>query len=95
MVLDQIGKYNKIHYNELLSELQPISPKSLADVLIELRESGLVNKSVSKETPLIIEYSLNRNGRELKKAVAPLLKWASIYTRHANCPILYKSIAAH
>lgn len=88
LVLNQIGQHGKAHYNELLKELHPISPKSLADALKEMQTSGLIVKNVERGSPVLVEYSLSNSGRGLREAIVPLLKWASIYTGHTHCPIL-------
>jgi len=88
LVLNQIGGRRKAHYNELLKALQPISPKSLADVLKELQKWGLVVRKVEDGKPQTVTYSLNRDGEALRKSIIPLLEWASAYTDHENCPIL-------
>lgn len=88
LVLDEIGRHGKMHYNELLKELRPISPKSLADVLKELQTAGLIHKEVVDRQRQATEYSLNRHGKELRKSIMPLLEWCTEYTGHADCPIL-------
>ncbi len=88
LVLDEIGKYENIHYNELLKELRPISPKSLADVLKELQNAGLIYKETKSGTRRNTEYTLNKQGKELRKAIMPLLGWCAEYTGHKDCPIL-------
>lgn len=88
LTLNQIGLHDKIHYNELLRELRPISPKSLADILTIMQKSRLIDKNVREGKRTVVEYSLNSNGKELRKSVKPLLKWALVHTNHGGCPIL-------
>ena len=90
LVLNQIGRHGRMRYNQLLHELYPISPKALADVLKEMQDSGLLYKNVKAGRPMAIEYSLSDNGKELRKAIIPLLEWAVANTNHRNCPILSK-----
>lgn len=88
LVLDNIGQYESMHYNELLNKLRPISPKALADVLKELQDVGLIYKKTRSGQRQTTEYSLNKHGKELKNAIMPMLKWCAEYTGHTNCPIL-------
>ena len=90
LVLNQIGRHGRMRYNELLHELHPISPKALADVLKEMQDSALLEKNVKAGKPMVVEYSLSGNGKELRKAIIPLLEWATANTNHRNCPILSK-----
>ena len=90
LVLNQIGRHGRMRYNELLHELHPISPKALADVLKERQDSGLLDKNAKEGRQIVVEYSLSGNGKELRKAIIPLLEWATANTNHRNCPILSK-----
>jgi DNA-binding HxlR family transcriptional regulator len=90
LVLNQIGRHGRMRYNELLHELHPISPKALADVLKEMQDSGLLDKNAKEGRQIVVEYSLSGNGKELRKAIIPLLEWATANTNHRNCPILSK-----
>lgn len=92
MVLDRIGEHGNVRYNELLEMLMPISPKALADVLKELQKAKLINKNEKGGKYVITSYSLNGSGKELRRVVVPLLKWAAFYTGHTNCPIISHSV---
>lgn len=91
-MLDQIGERDSVHYNELLVTLRPISPKALSDVLKELQKANLINRYEKKGRPTIISYSLNESGKDLRRVVVPLLKWAAFYTGHTDCPIISHSL---
>lgn|SRR5487761_882242 len=88
LVLNQIGRHERMRYNELFNELSGISPKSLADTLKELQSTNLIRREIKEGAPPKVEYSLTRDGEALRESIIPLLKWASIYTHHGKCPIL-------
>ena len=88
LVLNQIGNHGRIRYNQLFNELSGISPKSLADALKQLQEVNLIARKIKEGAPPKVEYSLTREGKDLREAVIPLLSWAARYTNHLSCPIL-------
>ncbi len=72
-----IGNHKKLRYNEILAKLEGISPKSLADRLKELKQEGLIRREAFAEIPPRVEYSLTKDGEELRRAITPLMSWAS------------------
>ena len=88
LILNQIGNHERIRYNKIFHELSGISPKSLSDTLKELQKTNLVKRSIIEGSPPKVEYSLTKQGADLRESVIPLLKWAASYTHHKSCPIL-------
>jgi DNA-binding HxlR family transcriptional regulator len=86
--LNIIGVEEKIGFNGILNRIDGISPKALSDVLKQMESMGLVKKVIINSSPPRVEYSLTTEGKRLRKAVIPLLKWAADYTGHYDCPIL-------
>ena len=75
-----IGNNKKLRYNEIMTKLGGISPKSLADRLKELKLQGLVKREAFAEIPPRVEYSLTEDGEELRNKMMPLMEWASSRT---------------
>jgi len=73
-----IGNNQKLRFNEIMKNLEGISPKTLADILKQLEATGLIKREAFAEIPPRVEYSLTKDGVELRKAIKPLLEWASI-----------------
>lgn len=71
-----IGNHKKLRYNEILAKLEGISPKSLADRLKELELKGLIKREAFAEIPPRVEYSLTKDGEELRRSIIPLMDWA-------------------
>ncbi len=72
-----IGNHKKLRYNEISAKLGSISPKSLTDRLKELERAGLIKREAFAEIPPRVEYSLTKDGVELRNKMVPLMEWAS------------------
>lgn len=83
-----LGSYGRLRFNDLRKELRGITPKSLADILKALEASGIVRREAFREIPPRVEYSLTRDGAQLREAVVPLLQWAVGRSREKDCIIL-------
>ena len=77
-----------------MNELQPISPKTLADTLKELKNNNLVKREPFNEIPPRVDYTLTRNGDELRQAILPILQWAiskkGTVIAHCSCSMIEK-----
>ncbi len=51
-----------VRFNSLLRELPGSNKQSIATALRELEEAGILDKTIVKEKPLHIEYSLSEKG---------------------------------
>ena len=78
LIISAIGNNQKLRYNELEKKLGEISPKTLADRLKELVNANLIKRETFAEIPPRVEYSLTKEGIELRNAIMPLMKWASL-----------------
>ena len=77
LIINTLGNHSRMRFNALEHELSGISPKTLADTLKVLRDENLVGRESFAEIPPRVEYFLTEEGRELRKAIVPLLSWAS------------------
>ncbi|MBS7651438.1 MAG: helix-turn-helix domain-containing protein [Candidatus Bathyarchaeia archaeon] len=97
LVINTLGNHKVLRYNELMDELKGISPKSLADTLKTLCTQGLVQRKYMAEIPPKVQYSLTDDGKELWRAIEPLVQWALSRggkTSH-RCVTKYKNLKAH
>ncbi len=78
LIISAIGNNQKLRYNELEKKLDKISPKTLADRLKELENTNIIKRETFAEIPPRVEYSLTKEGAELRDAVMPLIKWVSL-----------------
>jgi DNA-binding HxlR family transcriptional regulator len=97
LIINAIGNYGRLRFNRLMEELHGISPKTLSDTLKELRAEGLIKRESFAEIPPRVEYSLTKDGIDLRKSIIPLLEWAA--TRNSinkeRCVPTYRGIPAH
>jgi len=72
-----IGNNHKLRFSEIMRNLEGISPKTLTTILKQLEKSGLIKREAFAEIPPRVEYSLTKDGVELRNAIKPLMKWAA------------------
>lgn len=93
LIINTIGNSHKIRYSEIRDILVEINSKVLSDRLKELEEAGLIKREAYAEIPPRVEYSLTEDGKALRKAIVPLMKW--VYSKNTEstntpCDIAYK-----
>lgn len=96
LIINAVGNYGSLRFNELMEELRGISPKTLADTLKQLQSERLLKRESFAEIPPRVEYTLTRDGQGLREAVVPILKWAA--TRRGSktkCSQAYRKMPAH
>jgi len=88
LIVACLGNSAKMRYNQIFNELKGISPKTLADTLKDLSAAGIISRQTYNEIPPKVEYSLTKDGRELRDAVLPMIEWAVDRSSHKDCVIL-------
>ena len=76
-IITTIGNFKKLRFNDILSKVEGITGKTLAERLKELKILELVIRTVYNEIPPRVEYELTQKGEELMKAIVPLIEWAA------------------
>ena len=94
-VVNALGNRGTLRFNDLMKELNGISPKTLSDTLKELHNEEIIRRESFAEIPPRVEYSLTEKGAELRKAIIPLLKWAATKKHAPNHKCNYNKIPAH
>ena len=61
-------------FSELRVDIPPVSPKVLSQRLRELRERGVLERSVLPTSPPSVEYSLTPLGRQLIPALTAIVE---------------------
>ena len=97
LIINAIGNRGKLRFNDLIGELGCVSPKTLSDTLKDLQKEGLITREAFAEIPPRVEYSLTRDGVELRKSIIPLLEWAATRENMSRerCASMHKRIPAH
>jgi DNA-binding HxlR family transcriptional regulator len=97
LLINEIGNHKRIRYNNLMKELQGITPKTLADILKELVKHGLVMREPFNEIPPRVDYTLTHDGEQLREAIIPILQWAisrkGTVVAHCSCSLIEKGKA--
>jgi len=75
LIINAIGIYGRLRFNRLMEELHGISPRTLSDRLKQLHAEGLIEREFFAEIPPRVEYSLTKDGVELRESITPLLEW--------------------
>jgi len=76
LIISILGNHERLRFNDLMGILEGISPKSLTDLLKELRKEGLIQREAFSEIPPRVEYFLTDDGKQLCYAIIPLIRWA-------------------
>jgi DNA-binding HxlR family transcriptional regulator len=63
-------------YSVLRDAIPEISDTLLSERLRELEEAGIVTRTVTPSTPVLIEYGLSEQGRDLAVVIDGLSAWA-------------------
>jgi DNA-binding HxlR family transcriptional regulator len=97
LIINALCNRGKLRFNDLMKELGGISPKTLSDTLKELQTEKLIEREAFAEIPPRVEYSLSQDGKELGRAIMPLLKWASTRenSKSKKCASAYQGMPAH
>jgi len=97
LIINAIGNYGRLRFNELMEELHSISPKTLADTLKQLQNERLLKRESFAEIPPRVEYSLTEDGQGLRKAVVPILQWAATRqgSERKKCSATFRKMRAH
>jgi DNA-binding HxlR family transcriptional regulator len=76
LIISILGHHGRMRFNDLMSALEGISPKSLTDLLKDLQKEGLIHREAFSEIPPRVEYFLTDEGEQLCEAIVPLIQWA-------------------
>ena len=96
-MVNAIGNRGTLRFSQMMEELKGISPTTLTDTLQELQREGLIRRESFAEIPPRVEYSLTKDGTQLRRAILPLLQWASTRSPpfKKRCAARYRQIPAH
>lgn len=80
-IIELLDANGPMRYTELQDALGTKSTSTLAKVLDDLVDAGLVERRRHHEIPPRVEYEITPRGRELDARLEPLLEWiAGAYT---------------
>jgi DNA-binding HxlR family transcriptional regulator len=71
-------------FSDIGDAVAPISDTLLSERLKQLEADGIVRRDVTPSTPVLIEYRLTDEGRDLEGVIEELRRWAE---RWAETPV--------
>lgn len=74
-ILCKLLTKGNMRFNQLMRELEAVSPRILTKQLRELEKDGLVIRTVHTSIPISVEYSISERGRSLAPALVLLAQW--------------------
>ncbi len=66
---------NDLRYNEILKNMENITPKSLSESLKKLNQNNIIRRTVLSTQPFTVIYGLTEKGSELIKHLNGLEEW--------------------
>jgi DNA-binding HxlR family transcriptional regulator len=66
----------RVRYAVLREAIPDITDRMLSERLRELEDEGLVERHVTPDVPVRVEYELTAKGRSLEKAITAIAEWA-------------------
>ena len=70
---------NQNKFSQFLSSIEGINTKTLSIRLKELEEFGLIERKVTQQRPLQVEYSLTKKGKALEPVLAVMAEFSLQY----------------
>ena len=79
LILCSLQTKEVMRYKDLMNAIPDISQKMLSGTLKRLEEDKLITRTMYKEIPPRVEYSLTEMGQELMPAVQLMIQWAQMH----------------
>ena len=72
-----IGDRRVMRFSDLRSEMDDMSSSTLTIRIAELERAGLINRKMFAEIPPRVEYTLTKEGKDMRKSLFALSKFAT------------------
>ncbi|WP_423747565.1 helix-turn-helix domain-containing protein (plasmid) [Haladaptatus sp. SPP-AMP-3] len=79
VIIEHLLVHDNLRYAELSDAIEGISDKVLSDTLEDLEEYRLVDRTVTDDRPVRVEYSLTEAGTALETVIDAVSDWTDIY----------------
>jgi len=86
VVIDRLLAAGPCGFSELEERVDGISSKVLSDVLDDLEEKRLINRTIVSEKPVRTEYSLTEHGESLESVIDAMHEWGEQHLTEAEEP---------
>lgn len=84
---------SKKHYGEFLNSEEKIATNILADRLVLLEQSGIVNKKQDDNHKSKLVYSLTQKGLDLLPVLTEIILWSAKYDENTAADVGYVEMA--
>jgi DNA-binding HxlR family transcriptional regulator len=74
-------------FGRLRRAIPNATEKMIIQQLRELEAAGIVNRRVFREVPPRVEYSLTKDGEDLREALGPVCDWGEKYAKRVGAVI--------
>jgi DNA-binding HxlR family transcriptional regulator len=74
-------------FSDIRDAVSPISDSLLSERLKQLEIDGIVRRDVTPSTPVLIEYHLTEEGRDLETVIDELRRWAERWAEETVSPV--------
>ena len=78
-ILGTLLQRDKLHFMDLLREVDGIGTKMLSKELQDLEMNRLVTRSVLNTKPVTVEYEITEHGKTLAPIIDEIAKWGTAY----------------
>lgn len=79
VVIHRLLESGPLGFNDLKAEVDGISGKVQSDVLADLEENDLVDRTVISDKPVRVEYSLTERGESLEPVIVAMQEWGQTH----------------
>jgi DNA-binding HxlR family transcriptional regulator len=86
VVIDRLLAAGPCGFSELEERVDGISSKVLSDVLDDLEEKRLIDRTIVSEKPVRTEYSLTEHGESLESVIDAMHEWGDQHLTEAEDP---------
>lgn len=73
-------------FSGLKGSISDVSSKMLSEGLSDLEELGLIERTITSEKPVRVEYELTPTGRELEPVIMGMMRWSREYLDTPSTP---------
>ena len=73
-------------FGEIRANIPGLSDRLLSERLKDLEAEGIVARSVTPQTPVLIQYSLTEKGQSLSSIVREIAGWADMWLSREPAP---------
>lgn len=76
-ILCKLSVKGTLRFNQLMRELEAVSPRILTKQLREMESDGLIIRAAKDGTHMCVEYSISERGKTLIPALRVLAAWGA------------------